>query len=114
LHCGGVTLVCLASFTQEEANRIDALDDLHREADGDTAHIKELLSIGSDGWTPHERFDYAKSKAVEIRELALDSFEDDLWLRGMSQRHWPFEDFNEDKLKAVACHVPPIQAPGFI
>jgi hypothetical protein len=96
LHHGAVAPECPVSFTKEEANRIDALDDSHCDADGDTAHINELLRIGSDGWTPHERLDYAESKAVEIQALALASVEDDPWLKEMSRRHWPFDDFDED------------------
>jgi hypothetical protein len=71
LHHGAAAPECPVSFTKEKTNRIDALDDSHRDADGDTAHINELLRIGSDGWTPHERLDYAQNKAVEIQALAL-------------------------------------------
>lgn len=93
----GTTPSCPVSFTQEEAERIDALDDSHRDADGDVENIDELLGIGSDGWTPHERFESAKSKAAEVREQALASADDDPWLRESSERHWPFDDYDEDE-----------------
>lgn len=88
---------CPVTFTLEEAERIDKLDDLHREADTDMEHINELLGIGSDGWMLNERFDIVKSNAAEIKENALASVDDDPWLREMSERHWPFDDSDEDE-----------------
>jgi hypothetical protein len=93
----GTVPACPVTFTQAEAERIDALDDSHREADGDVENISEFLGIGSDGWTPNERFESAKSKAAEIREQGLASADDDPWLREMSERHWPFDDYDEDE-----------------
>jgi hypothetical protein len=89
--------VCPITFTQTEAEQIDALEDAHRDADGDVERINEFLGIASDGWTPNERFESAKTKAAEIREQALASADDDPWLREMSVRHWPFDDYNEDE-----------------
>ncbi|KAK1910225.1 hypothetical protein P3342_006498 [Pyrenophora teres f. teres] len=88
---------CPVSFTEEEAKQIDALDDLHRDADNDMERINWLLGIASDGWTPHERFESARSKAVEFREQGLASVDDDQWLREISERHWPFDDYDENE-----------------
>jgi hypothetical protein len=88
---------CPISFTQEKAERIDALDDSHRDTDGDMEQINELLGIGADGWTSNEHYESAKSKAAEIREQALASADDGPGLREMSERHWPFDDFGEDE-----------------
>ncbi|KAF1348371.1 kinase-like protein [Lizonia empirigonia] len=93
----GTALTCPVSFTQKEAERIDALDDSHRDADGDVEQINELLGIASDGWTLNERFESAMSKSAEIREQALASADDDPWLREMSERHWPFDNYDEDE-----------------
>ncbi|KAH7410486.1 kinase-like domain-containing protein [Phaeosphaeria sp. MPI-PUGE-AT-0046c] len=96
LNTGGNTKTCPVSFAQEEAERIDALDNLHREADGDVENINDLIGIGSDGWTTNELFEDAKIKAAEIREQALASANDDTWLRETSERHWPFDNFDEE------------------
>ena len=93
----GTTPPCPLTFTQSEVERIIALEDSHRDADGDVEHINQLLGIASDGWTTHERFERAKSKAAEIRAQALASTDDDPWLREMSEIHWPFDDYNEDE-----------------
>ena len=73
------------------------LEESHRDADGDVEQINEFVGIASDRWTPNERFESAKDKAVEIREQALASADDDLWLKEMSGRHWPFDDYDEDE-----------------
>ncbi|KAF2850103.1 hypothetical protein T440DRAFT_555370 [Plenodomus tracheiphilus IPT5] len=93
----GNTHSCPVSFTQEEAEQIDALDDSHRDADADVGTINAMLGIGSDGWTTNERFESARMKAAEIREQALASVDDEPWLREMSERHWPFDDYDEDE-----------------
>ncbi|KAH3973014.1 hypothetical protein HBH52_147360 [Parastagonospora nodorum] len=95
-HDGHAT-TCPVSFTSEETQRIDALDNLHRDADGDVEAINDLLGIGPDGWTSNEHIQTAKKKASEIQEQALASADDDPWLREMSERHWPFDDFDEDE-----------------
>ena len=93
----GTTPKCPVSFTQKEAERIDALYDLHRDADGDVEQINELLGIASDGWTLEERYESTVSRSTEIRKQALASVDDDPWLREMSERHWPFDDYDENE-----------------
>jgi len=92
----GTISSCPISFTKDEADHIDALDDSHRDVHGDVEQINDLLGIGSDGWTPNERFENVKAKAAEIKEQALASADDDPWLKKMSDRHWPFDDFDEE------------------
>jgi hypothetical protein len=88
---------CPLSYTPEEAERINKLDDLHREADGDMERVNELLGIASDGWTLNERFEIVQNNAAEIKGNALASVDDDPWLDEMIERHWPFDDFDEDE-----------------
>ncbi|OSS50250.1 hypothetical protein B5807_04729 [Epicoccum nigrum] len=73
----GAARACPVSFTQKEIDQIDALEESHRDADGDVEQINEFLGIASDGWTPNERFESAKDKAAEIREQALASADND-------------------------------------
>lgn len=91
------TPTCPVTFSQEEAERIDALDVSHHDVDGDIECIRDYLGVGSDGWTTNERFESAKSRAAEVREEALASVEDEPWLREMFERHWPFDDCDEDE-----------------
>ncbi|PSN60403.1 hypothetical protein BS50DRAFT_604702 [Corynespora cassiicola Philippines] len=93
----GTVPPCPISYTKEEMERIDALNDQHRDADGDMEQVNQYLGVASDGWTSHERFESAKEKAKEIREQGLASADDDPWLREMSEFHWPFDDFDENE-----------------
>lgn len=77
--------------------RINALQNSHRDGDGDIERVYEFLGISSDDWTMDDGFDSAQSRATELREQALASIEDDPWLREMSKRHWPFDDHDEDE-----------------
>jgi hypothetical protein len=88
---------CPVSFSKEETERIDALDDSHRDADLDVENINKMLEVASDGWTTNDRYDSAKAKAAEIKEQALASADDDPWLREMSERHWPWDDYDEEE-----------------
>lgn len=88
---------CPISFAHEEVQRIDALVVLHREADEDIERINGLLGVGSDGWTSNEQFEYAKHTAAAFREQGLASADDEPWMREMSERHWPYDDFDEDE-----------------
>ncbi|KAH7074447.1 kinase-like domain-containing protein [Paraphoma chrysanthemicola] len=58
---------------------------------------RHLLGVASDGWTPNERFEESKERAVQLREQGLTGADDDPWLREMSERHWPWDDFDEDE-----------------
>ncbi|KAF2999663.1 hypothetical protein E8E13_000796 [Curvularia kusanoi] len=91
----GTAPECPITLTQQEADDIHALEESHRDADGDVENINGFLGVASDGWTTNENFETAKSKAAYIRERALTSADDDPWLREMSERHWPFDDYDE-------------------
>jgi hypothetical protein len=93
----GAQVSCPVSFSKEETERIDALDDSHRDADLDVENINKMLEVASDGWTTNDRYDSAKAKAAEIKEQALASADDDPWLREMSERHWPWDDYDEEE-----------------
>lgn len=88
---------CPISLAEQEAQRRNALDDSHRDADADMEQVNGYLGVVSGGWTPHDRFESAKEKARCIREEGLASVDDDPWLREMSERHWPFDDYDEDE-----------------
>jgi hypothetical protein len=93
----GAQVSCPVSLSKEESERIDALDDSHRDADLDVENINNMLDVASDGWTTNDRYDSAKAKAAEIKEQALASANDDPWLREMSERHWPWDDYDGEE-----------------
>lgn len=44
------------SFTQNETERIDALDEEHREVDKVIEGISEYIGVSADGWTPNDDY----------------------------------------------------------
>ena len=88
--------MCPVSFTQEEAEQINALNNLYQEANGDTEQFNQVVGVGSMGWTPNKRSESAKSRADKIQKTVLASV-DEPWLRGKLDRHWPLDDYDEDE-----------------
>ena len=88
---------CPVLLVEEEAQRITALDESLRDFDNEMERINGVLGVASDGWTPNESFESAKERAKLIKEEGLAAVSDDPWLMEMTEKHWPFDDFNEDE-----------------
>ncbi|KAF2866274.1 kinase-like domain-containing protein [Massariosphaeria phaeospora] len=88
---------CPVAISEEETRRRLALDESLREVDVEMQRIRDVLGVGVDGWTSNELFEDAKEKAAMIKEEGLAGIEDEPWLRDMSEKHWPFDDFDEDE-----------------
>ncbi|KAF2118671.1 kinase-like domain-containing protein [Lophiotrema nucula] len=93
----GTVPACPVVFTEQEAQRRAALDESLRETDSEMERINNVLGVASDGWTTNEMFESAKERAMLIREEGLAAVSDDPWLREMTERHWPFDDCDEDE-----------------
>jgi hypothetical protein len=93
----GTFPACPIVLGEQEAQKRIALDKSLREVDSEMDRINEVLGIASDGWTPKERFESAKERAASIKEEGLLAVSNDPWLQVMSERHWPFDDCNEDE-----------------
>jgi hypothetical protein len=93
---GGAVPACPITIGEQEAQRLATLDESLREVDSEMERITRFLGIASDGWTSNESFESAMERARLIREEGLDAVSDKPWLREMSERHWPFDDCDED------------------
>ncbi|KAF2733756.1 hypothetical protein EJ04DRAFT_605135 [Polyplosphaeria fusca] len=93
---GGIP-ACPVTLSEQEVQRRIILDEELREVDSETERINGLLGIAGDGWTTNEGFEGARERAGWIREEGLASVSDDAWLREMTERHWPFDDWDEDE-----------------
>jgi len=93
----GTIPVCPIMFTEQEVQRRAALDESLREVDSEMERINRVLGIASDGWTPNDAFESAKERAWLIREEGLAAVSDEPWLKEMTEKHWPFDDFDEDE-----------------
>ncbi|KAF2437966.1 kinase-like protein [Karstenula rhodostoma CBS 690.94] len=85
------------SITEKEAQRRATQDESLRETDSEMERILGLLGVASDGWTPSESFDSAREQAKLFKEEGLAAVSDDPWLAEMSERHWPFDDCDEEE-----------------
>ena len=88
---------CPISLSEEEMERRLKVEASLNEVDEDLDNIRGCLGISSDGWTSNENYENAKEKAMLIKEQGLASIKDDPWLKEMSERHWPLDDFDESE-----------------
>ncbi|PVH97319.1 hypothetical protein DM02DRAFT_597827 [Periconia macrospinosa] len=93
----GTTPACPIALEEQEVQKRTALDESLREVDGEMERINGILGVASDGWTSNELFEDAKERARLIREEGLHAVSDEPWLREMTERHWPFDDWDEDQ-----------------
>ncbi|KAF1917508.1 kinase-like domain-containing protein [Ampelomyces quisqualis] len=91
----GTIPACPIVVSDQELQRIAALDESLREVDCEMERINGLLGVASDGWTTNEMFESAKEKAGLIKEEGLAAVGDDPWLKEMTDKHWPFDDCDE-------------------
>jgi hypothetical protein len=90
------TPACPMSLTDDEIQKRGLLDASLREVDYEMERINNILGVACDGWTRNEYFPNAKERARSIKEKGLAAVNDDPWLKEMTERHWPFDDYNED------------------
>jgi hypothetical protein len=88
---------CPVVLSDQEIQQRDALNESLREADSDMERINGFLGVACEGWTTNEMFESAKERAKLIREEGLAAVSDDPWLKKMTERNWPFDDYDEDE-----------------
>ncbi|KAF2760915.1 hypothetical protein EJ05DRAFT_434941 [Pseudovirgaria hyperparasitica] len=93
----GALPACPIVLEKQEIQKLIAQDELLREADAEMEGINELLGVASDGWVSNENFEIAKGTSESCRGQAFDAVADDPVEMEMTERHWPFDDWNEDE-----------------
>ncbi|KAF7180531.1 hypothetical protein CNMCM7691_009822 [Aspergillus felis] len=94
--CGSTDAVCPLHYSPEEINEYLRLEEEQRSADDDMEKSRNCLGVSSDGWVPTERYSEAKRMSKKFKEEAIllaDSEE----VAAQIQRHWPFDDYDEDE-----------------
>lgn len=94
---GTVPDECPVVVGEQDAQRRVALEESLRDVDSDMERINGAIGTAADGWTSTELFEEARKRAQLIKEEGLAAVEDDAWLREMTDRHWPFDGFDEDE-----------------
>lgn len=88
---------CPVEVSEQDTQSRTALGESLRDVDSEVERINGVLGVASDGWTSNELFEEARKRAELIKEEGLAAVDDDAWLREMTEKHWPFDDFNEDE-----------------
>ncbi|CAK3994612.1 26S protease regulatory subunit 4 [Lecanosticta acicola] len=66
------------------------------DMDGKMRILREVIGISNDGWVQFERYHDAVAEAAEMKKQALGFAESDLE-RETTERHWVFDDFDEEE-----------------
>jgi len=88
---------CPIELSEEDIERRITVDDALREVDSNLEGATNIIGVSSDGWISNELYEEAKEKAKWVKEEGLESVADDPWLKEMTEKHWPFDDFNEEE-----------------
>ncbi|KAL4921972.1 hypothetical protein BDW62DRAFT_218539 [Aspergillus aurantiobrunneus] len=87
---------CPMSFSSTEANSVMRLQDMQEDVDLDLERVRNAIGISVDGWTTPDEYEAACARAREIKVKGLVFLDTD-YEREMTDRHWPFDDYNEDE-----------------
>ncbi|GIJ83906.1 phosphotransferase enzyme [Aspergillus pseudoviridinutans] len=94
--CGSTDVVCPLHYFPEEIDGCLRLEEEQRSADDDMEKSRNCLGVSSDGWVPTERYSEAKRMSEKFREDAI-LLADSKEVAAQIQRHWPFDDYDEDE-----------------
>ncbi|KAJ5570042.1 uncharacterized protein N7459_009472 [Penicillium hispanicum] len=86
---------CPISFPSAEADSIMRQQSMQEEVDLHLKQIRNVIGIGVDGWIPPDEYEAACSRARQMKVDGLASLDTE-YEREMTDRHWPFDDHNED------------------
>ena len=87
---------CPLSYSQGEVEECLNLNRKMRETNKQLQTTTESLGMGVEGWVPNERYELSKALEARMKEQALGFAESDLERR-MLERHWPFDDQDEQE-----------------
>lgn len=87
---------CPISFPSAKAGSIMRLQNMQEEVDLDLKSVRNFIGIGVDGWTPADEYEVACARARAMKTDGLASLDTE-YEREMTDRHWPFDDHNEDE-----------------
>ncbi|PPJ57908.1 hypothetical protein CBER1_09945 [Cercospora berteroae] len=87
---------CPISFSGAEAEDIMSKMVEQEHMDSNMSILRDILGISSDGWVSYERYKDAAAEAAAMKEQAMKCAEDE-HEREMTDKHWPFQDFDEEE-----------------
>lgn len=88
---------CPVSFDSSEVQDTLRIEKEHKETDSQLSLIRDAIGVSVDGWTSNEMFEDSVERAKEFKKMAIESVSDSRFDQEMTEKHWPFDDFNEDE-----------------
>lgn len=67
------------------------------EMDESSQVLRDVIGCSSDGWVPCEEYEEAVAQVAAMKEQALALVADDEFELKMGEKHWAFDDFDEDE-----------------
>ncbi|KAK2764467.1 hypothetical protein FQN54_009162 [Arachnomyces sp. PD_36] len=86
---------CPISFSPSEAQDALRIEREYEETDSQLSQIRDAIGVNVDGWTSNEMFEEAVARAKEFKKMAINSVSDSKFDQEMTEKHWPFDDFDE-------------------
>lgn len=91
----GIVSPCPISFDATEAEDALRIEKEYEETDSQLSTIRNAIGVSIDGWTSNEMYEDAVARAKEFKKMAIDSVSDNKFDQEMTEKHWPFDDFDE-------------------
>ncbi|KAM5453108.1 hypothetical protein MaudCBS49596_002884 [Microsporum audouinii] len=88
---------CPVTFDPLEAQEALRIEREYEEMDTQLTRIRDAIGVSVDGWTPNETFKDAVEREQEFKKMAIASVSDNKYDQEMTQKHWPFDDFDENE-----------------
>ncbi|KAI1937474.1 hypothetical protein LOZ57_006594 [Ophidiomyces ophidiicola] len=88
---------CPVKFDPLEAQDVLRIEKEYEEMENQLSRIRDAIGVSADGWTSTETFDDAVARAHEFKIMAIGSVSDNKFDQEMTEKHWPFDDFDENE-----------------
>jgi GH18 family chitinase len=90
------TSQCPVTFDPLEAQDALRIEKEYEEMDTEFSRIRDAIGVSVGGWTSNETFEDAIARAQEFKKMAIGSVSDK-FDQEMTEKHWPFDDFDENE-----------------
>ncbi|KAF3484439.1 protein kinase subdomain-containing protein [Arthroderma uncinatum] len=88
---------CPVTFDPVEAQDALRIEGQYEEMDTQLSRIRDAIGVSVDGWTLNETFEDTVARAQEFKMMAIASVSDNKFDQEMTEKHWPFDDFDENE-----------------
>ncbi|EFQ99340.1 protein kinase subdomain-containing protein [Nannizzia gypsea CBS 118893] len=88
---------CPVTFNPVEAQEVLGIEKEYEDMDTELSRIRDAIGVSVDGWTSNETFDDSVAREKVFKDMAIASVSDSKYDQEMTEKHWPFDDFDENE-----------------